>query len=115
MSELKNEACTACRADAPKVTDQERAELSPQIADWNEVQVDGVPRLVREFSFKDFVSALAFGNRVGELAESLNHHPKIVIEWGRVEVSWWTHKIKGLHRNDFIAAAKTDALGVQIS
>lgn len=109
-SGLKNEVCTACRADAPKVSVQERAELAPQIPEWSEVSVEGVPRLVRRFEFPDFVSAQAFANRVGDLAESLNHHPRIVLEWGRVEVSWWTHKIKGLHRNDFIAAAKTDAL-----
>lgn len=107
---LSKESCEACRADAPKVSAEEQAALAPEIPEWQLLEVDGVPRLTRVFSFSDFVGALAFANKVGELAESLNHHPKIVVEWGRVEVSWWTHKIRGLHRNDYISAAKTDTL-----
>lgn len=112
MSELKNETCMACRADAPKVTEDEREELGKQIPEWEEHEVDGVSRLTRTFKFPDFVSAMQFAAQVGDLAELLSHHPMIVIEWGKVSVSWWTHKIKGLHRNDFIAAAKTDDLKV---
>lgn len=107
---LSSERCEACRRDSPKVTPEEIKELKPQIPDWKLVNRDGVDRLERTFEFKDFASALAFTNRVGELAESEGHHPKLVTEWGRVGVSWWTHKIGGLHRNDFIMAAKTDEL-----
>lgn len=107
---LTAEKCVACRRDAPQVTDAEIAELQPQIPDWELVEIDGVKRLRRAFSFDDFASALAFTNRVGEIAEDERHHPALLTEWGRVTVSWWTHKIKGLHRNDFIMAAKTDAL-----
>jgi 4a-hydroxytetrahydrobiopterin dehydratase len=71
---------------------------------------DGIPRLERQYRFRSFVDALAFTNRVGEIAEAEGHHPAILTEWGRVTVSWWTHKIRGLHRNDFVMAAKTDRL-----
>ena len=110
MPELTNEKCVACRRDAPRVTEAEIAELKPQIPDWGMTEKDGIPRLERVFTFPDFVQALAFTNRVGELAEQEGHHPAILTEWGRVTVSWWTHKIRGLHRNDFISAAKTDEL-----
>jgi 4a-hydroxytetrahydrobiopterin dehydratase len=60
------------------------------------------------YSFNNFVEAIAFTNRVGELAEEENHHPALLTEWGKVTVTWWTHKIRGLHRSDFIMAAKTD-------
>jgi 4a-hydroxytetrahydrobiopterin dehydratase len=66
--------------------------------------------LEREFKFKNFKQALAFANQVAELAEAEFHHPAILLEWGKVTVTWWTHAIKGLHKNDFICAAKTDAL-----
>ena len=110
MSELAGEKCVACRRDAPRVTEAEIAELKPQIPDWQLEERDGIPRLEREYRFQDFVEALAFTNRVGELAEEEGHHPAILTEWGKVTVAWWTHKIRGLHRNDFIMAAKTDAL-----
>ena len=86
------------------------ADLRAQIPDWELIEVDGVKRLQRLFRFGDFAEALAFTNRVGELAEREGHHPQLVTEWGRTTVTWWTHKIRGLHRNDFIAAAKTDEL-----
>lgn len=81
-----------------------------QIPDWQPVVVDGILQLKCEFIFKNFVEALAFTNRVGALAEEIGHHPALLTEWGKVTVSWWTHKIKGLHRNDFILAARTDLL-----
>jgi 4a-hydroxytetrahydrobiopterin dehydratase len=110
MTDLTQERCVACRRDAPRVTDDEIAELKPQIPDWEIVEQDGVPRLRRTYMFDNYKSALAFTQRVGEAAEAEGHHPAILTEWGRVTVSWWTHKIKGLHRNDFIMAAKTDQI-----
>jgi 4a-hydroxytetrahydrobiopterin dehydratase len=107
---LANSRCVACRRDSPTVTREEIAELSPQVPDWELVEVDGVPRLRRAFSFPNFAEALAFTNAVGEIAEQEGHHPELVTEWGRTTVSWWTHKISGLHRNDFVMAAKTDRL-----
>ena len=113
MTELTQEKCVACRADAPKVTDAEIAELRPRIPEWELAERDGIPRLERMFRFKNFAEALAFTVRVGDLAEGEGHHPAILTEWGRVTVSWWTHKIRGLHRNDFIMAAKTDQVYAQ--
>ena len=109
--ELTAEKCTACRADAPRVTETEMAALKPQIPDWMLTEKDGVPRLERTYRFRNFGEALRFTNAVAEMAEAEGHHPAILTEWGRVTVSWWTHKIRGLHRNDFVMAAKTDELG----
>lgn len=110
MEKLTGMKCVACRADSPKVTEAEVAEFKPQIPEWQIVERDGIARLERVFKFPNFVAAVAFTNRVAELAEAENHHPAILTEWGKVTVTWWTHKIKGLHRNDFVAAAKSDQL-----
>ena len=95
------------------MTDAEVAELLPQVPDWELVEVDGIRRLTRVFPADDFAQALEFTNAVGELAEAEGHHPALLTEWGRTTVTWWTHKIRGLHRNDFIMAAKTDELQQQ--
>ncbi len=79
------------------------------------VEEKDIPRLRRSFKFKDFAGALTFTQQVGEAAEQQNHHPVIRTEWGKVTVTWWTHKIKGLHQNDFIMAAKTDQLYQNLS
>jgi 4a-hydroxytetrahydrobiopterin dehydratase len=110
VTALNVEKCVACRRDAPTVTDAEIAELRPQIPDWELVEVDGIKRLRRVFTFDDFAGALEFTNAVGRIAEDEGHHPALLTEWGLTTVSWWTHKIRGLHRNDFIMAAKTDEL-----
>src|SRR5512133_3028221 len=110
MDALISLKCVACRAGEPTVSDAEILEYQPQIPDWEIMERDGVKRLERVFRFRDFAQALAFTDRVGELAESEGHHPAILTEWGRVTITWWTHKIKGLHRNDFIMAARTDQL-----
>jgi 4a-hydroxytetrahydrobiopterin dehydratase len=110
MTELTEMTCEACRFDAPKATEQERKEFSQQIPDWEVVTVDGVERLKRQFKLKNYAQSVKFTNCIAELAEAEDHHPLIVLEWGKVTVEWWTHKIKGLHRNDFISAAKTDKL-----
>lgn len=110
MQTLAQMRCVACRRDAPTVTDAEIADFHPQISDWEIVELDGIKRLTRVFPFGDFAQALTFTRKVGELAESEGHHPALQTEWGRTTVTWWTHKIKGLHRNDFVMAAKTDGL-----
>ena len=107
---LANEKCEACRADSPRVTDAQAELLMRELPQWWIIEQDGVPRLQRVFTFKDFAAALAFTNEVGRIAEEAQHHPLIVTEWGRVTVQWWTHAIGGLHRNDFILAARTSAL-----
>jgi 4a-hydroxytetrahydrobiopterin dehydratase len=110
VSSLASGRCVACRPDSPRVTEGEMAELAPQIPDWELRERDGIQRLERVFRFARFAEALAFTNRVGALAEEHGHHPALLTEWGRVTVTWWTHAIHGLHRNDFIMAAKTDSL-----
>lgn len=110
MTELKNRTCEACRKGAPLVTQAEVDELHPQVPDWDIVEVDGMQRLVRTFNFANFRDALSFTSQVGEVAEAEGHHPTIETEWGRVTVTWWSRKIRGLHVSDFIMAAKTDDL-----
>ena len=110
MAGLTQLKCVACRADSPLMTEADSLELMPQIPEWQIVTRDGIKHLEREFKFKNFAEALAFSDRVGALAEQEDHHPALLTEWGKVKVVWWTHKIKGLHRNDFIMAAKTDEL-----
>jgi 4a-hydroxytetrahydrobiopterin dehydratase len=109
MAELSREKCEACRAGAPMVTDSEIAELGSQVPEWK-ILIESEKKLQRTFRFKNFADAMAFTVKVGELAESEYHHPAILTEWGKVTVTWWTHAIRGLHRNDFIMAAKTDAI-----
>lgn len=110
MSELSEMKCTACRGDEPTLTDAEIAELRPQVPDWQVVEREGTKRLERTFEFGNFAQALAFTNKVGEQAEEEGHHPALLTEWGKVRVTWWTHKIGGLHQNDFIMAARMDEL-----
>jgi len=110
MSAITEKACVPCQAGAPRVTEEEMRKLMVQIKEWEIVEIEGIKRLKRVFEFSNFVKALDFTNSVGALAEKEGHHPQLITEWGKVTVSWWTHKIKGLHENDFIMAAKTDSL-----
>ncbi len=110
MADLTQLKCLACRGGEPTVTEAEMAEYQPQVPEWHIVEHHGEKQLERTFKFKNFAEALAFTNQVGDLAEAEDHHPQIITEWGAVTVRWWTHKIQGLHRNDFIMAAKTDQL-----
>ena len=108
MSDLSEMKCTACRGGEPTLTEAEIAELRPQVPDWQLVEREGIKRLERVFGFRNFAEALAFTNAVGRQAEEEGHHPALLTEWGKVTVTWWTHKIGGLHQNDFIMAARTD-------
>jgi 4a-hydroxytetrahydrobiopterin dehydratase len=110
MINLASGKCVACRAGEPTLTDDEIAQLQPQLPDWQVKEVDGMQRLERVFKFKNFAQALEFTNKIGAVAEEENHHPLIITEWGKVTLNWWTHKIGGLHKNDFIMAAKSDEL-----
>ena len=110
MSDLIQQKCVACRADAPRVADDELPDLLKQIPDWQPVTDDSVLKLNKVFNFDNYSDAISFTNKIAQLAEEEDHHPAILLEWGRVQVTWWTHKIGGLHKNDFIAAAKTDLL-----
>lgn len=110
MAKLAQMKCSACRGDEPPLSDAEIEEYLPQAPDWDLVEENGVKKLKRTFRFGNFVEALDFTNAVGEAAEEEGHHPIITLTWGRATVTWYTHKIKGLHENDFIMAAKTDEL-----
>ncbi|MGD8588034.1 MAG: 4a-hydroxytetrahydrobiopterin dehydratase [Chromatiales bacterium] len=110
MNELTQEKCQTCHADSPRVEGDEMRVLLQLLPEWRVVTRDEVPQLERRFEFPDFAQALAFTNRVGQLAEAEDHHPRLTVEWGSVVVTWWTHKIRGLHRNDFVMAARTDGL-----
>ena len=107
---LTKQHCEACRADAPKVSDEELAELIKEIPSWAPIIRDNIMMLERMYSFDNYQQAVAFTNQVAELADQEDHHPALLLEWGKVTVTWWSHKIKGLHRNDFICAAKTDQI-----
>ena len=110
MEALERMKCEACRKGSPTVTGEEFAEFIRQVPKWEAVWDDGLRKLKRVFKFESFGEALAFTNKIGDLAEEEGHHPALLTEWGRVTVTWWTHKIKGLHRNDFIMAVKTERL-----
>ena len=110
MAELIEQKCVACRVGAPSVTAEEIKEFQPMVAEWQIVTEVNIPKLDRLFKFKDFKDAIAFTDAVGAAAEQEGHHPRLTTEWGKVAVTWWTHKIKNLHKNDFIMAAKTDAI-----
>jgi len=107
---LSKESCEACRAGAPTVSDEELPTLLAETPQWQIETRDGIRQLERLFTFNNFVDAMHFANKVGDLAEKANHHPALLVEWGKVTVTWWSHKIKGLHRNDFILAARTNEL-----
>ena len=108
--QLSEEHCIPSRRSLPHATPQERALYSKQVPEWETIKVDGVDHLQRTYKVKNYQEGLAFTNRVAAMAEAENHHPKISLEWGKVSVEWWTGEIGGLHRNDFIGAAKTDKL-----
>jgi len=107
MSGLAEKTCVPCRGGVPPLTPEEIRPLAAQVSDWTVVRHH---HLERQFNFKDFREALAFVNKVGEIAEAQGHHPDIVLAWGKVGVSIWTHKIDGLTESDFILAAKIDAI-----
>ncbi len=113
MGTLSAERCVACRRDSPRVTEAEIAELGREVSGRQLLERNNIARLERVFHFPNFAEALAFASRVGALAEAEGHHPVLLTEWGRVTVTWWTHKIRGLHRNDFIMAARTDVLAAE--
>ena len=108
MTKLSERECIPCRGGVPSLKGEALKnfllQLEPQ---W---KVINEHHLEKEFSFKNFKEALAFTNKVGELAESQNHHPDIYLTWGKVKISLWTHKIDGLSESDFILAAKIENL-----
>ncbi len=107
MSDLATKTCVPCRGGVPPLKGEELATLEKQVNGWKVIEEH---HITRSFKFPDFLEALKFVNRVGELAEEQRHHPDIFFAWGKVEITTWTHKISGLTESDFILAAKIDQL-----
>lgn len=107
---LNDLRCEACSSDAVALGQEERRLLLTELDGWQVLERDGIPQLEKVYTFKNYKQAWAFANLVSELAEDEFHHPSILLEWGKVTVTWWSHSIKGLHQNDFICAAKCDKL-----
>jgi len=110
MEDIKTLKCEVCKVGAPLISDEKITEFLQMIPQWQITEEDGIKKLIRKFTFKDFRETLAFINKVGNIAEENGHHPQILAGYNHVTLWWWTHKIKGLHLNDFIMAAKTDSL-----
>ena len=108
MSDLANRSCVPCTAQTPTLRGTEVSRLAKQVPGWEVVEGH---HLVRRYGFRNFREALLFVNRAGEIAEEQGHHPNISFGWGYAEVRVWTHAIDGLSENDFVLAAKVDALG----
>jgi 4a-hydroxytetrahydrobiopterin dehydratase len=108
MTELAGKSCVPCRGGVPPMPKAEAERYLREAPGWT--LMDGGTRIERKFAFKNFREALAFVNQVGALAEDEGHHPDIAFGWGQATVSLHTHKIKGLHENDFIMAAKVNRL-----
>jgi 4a-hydroxytetrahydrobiopterin dehydratase len=105
--DLASQSCVPCRGGTPAIKQSELKQIQQQVPRWKAV---GEHHITRTFTFSDFKQALEFVNRVGEIAEQQGHHPDILLAWGKVEITLWTHKIDGLTQSDFIMAAKIDQI-----
>jgi 4a-hydroxytetrahydrobiopterin dehydratase len=105
---LAAKSCGSCRGGVSPLTEEAAQRYLAEIPGWT--LIEGAARIERRFRFKDFASAMDFARKVGDLAEQQGHHPDISLGWGYCTVSFHTHKIHGLHENDFIMAAKANAL-----
>ena len=110
MDELAKLHCSPIGAKTPRLNDHDVNQLKAKLSGWITYEKGSEPRLEKYYEFEDFRKALAFTNQVAQVANEEDHHPALLTEWGKVTVTWWTHKIKGLHQNDFIMAAKTEQL-----
>jgi 4a-hydroxytetrahydrobiopterin dehydratase len=114
MNNLSQEHCTSINATSKRLDEKEAGQMLNDLSGWTLIHKDNEPRLEKTFKFDDFQQALEFTDQVGRIANEEDHHPALLTEWGKVTVDWWTHKIKGLHRNDFIMAAKTDNVSMKV-
>jgi 4a-hydroxytetrahydrobiopterin dehydratase len=110
MDELIQDHCIPIKPNTPKLIKSEINQLIAQLPGWRIYEKDGEPRLEKSFKFENFKQAAVFTAQIAVEADKEDHHPTILTEWGRVTITWWTHRIKGLHQNDFIMAARTDQL-----
>lgn len=107
---LSEQQCQVCQLSSRPLSSDDVSNLLATIPRWKKVQREGIDHIQRDFHFRDFRAAFEFAEHIAVLAEQQDHHPSLLIEWGHVTVAWTTHKINGLHLNDFIMAAKTDLL-----
>ena len=108
MKTLADRECKACQGDVPRLQPEQRSALERELNHgWRVVQNH---HLEKEFEFEDFKQALAFTNRVGDLAEDVGHHPDIYLAWGKVRITLWTHQTDSLSETDFILAARIQRL-----
>ncbi len=110
MNELAKNHCSVIGANTPRLNEQDSTQFLEQLAGWRIYEKDGEPRLEKLFKFENFKQAINFTYQVAQVADEEGHHPAILTEWGKVTVTWWSHRIKGLHLNDFIMAAKTEQI-----
>ena len=110
MSTLADRNCVPCRGGVPPLKGGELIAVFQQLPERSEWSVVAEHHLTRTYKFPDFKTALDFVNRVGALAEEQGHHPDLLLAWGKVEVTLWTHAVDGLTESDFILAAKIDGL-----
>jgi 4a-hydroxytetrahydrobiopterin dehydratase len=107
MTDLASQKCVPCKGGVPPLIEAQVRDLLSRLDGWG---VEKNHHILRTFTFPDFVKALSFVNKVGELAEKEQHHPEIYLAWGMVRIEIWTHKINGLTESDFVLAAKIDRL-----
>lgn len=110
MINLSSQRCSPPARGALPFTASEVENWLPLVPGWQMVEVDEIQRLRKTYNFSVYEKMLEFACQVGANAEEQDHHPKIMIEWGSITIEWWTHAVKGLHRNDFIMAAISDKL-----
>jgi 4a-hydroxytetrahydrobiopterin dehydratase len=110
MEDLASKKCQACSVGAPVMNDKQISDMKSMVPEWNVVEAKDIKQLMRIFKFKDFKQTIAFVNKIADIAEENGHHPLMMVNYNKLTVWWWTHKINGLHLNDFIMAAKTDKI-----
>ncbi len=108
MTSLAQSQCEPCSGNAMPLSHEACQAHLKALPEWQIIEHDGIMKLSRQFTFRNFADALAFSQRVGDVAEQAGHHPVLITEWGKTTVTWWSHEINGLHLNDFILAARTD-------
>lgn len=115
MTLLSQQKCVPCQGNVSPVTNEDIAQYQSQVPNWSVKAENGIAFLERSYSLANFQRALELAQRIGETAEEQQHHPTLIVEWGKLTVQWWTHAINGLHQNDFVMAAKTDEISEQLA
>ena len=110
MDELAKLHCSPIGATTPRLNEHDVNQLKSKLPGWVTYEKGAGLRLEKAYEFEDFRKALAFTNQVAQVANEEDHHPALLTEWGKVTVTWWSHKIRGLTQNDFIMAAKTEQI-----